>query len=122
MTEESEAARPEGVQPGPVAPPPNPVTNGVNRVWAFIVIQVSFLALSPFTGGFHNKVWSMLDSALLVSSIGITGLLFVLEDGIFRQLAFRAALVLYVCAVIDMSINILLTGWFGWERFGTGAG
>ena len=48
------------------------------RTVIFLGIQVFFLALSPWTGGFHNKVWSMLDSALLVSAIGMTSLVFVL--------------------------------------------
>lgn len=92
------------------------------RTLIFLGIQVFFLALSPWTGGFHNKVWSMLDSSLLVSAIGITGLVFVLESPKIRRLAFRIGLVLYVLAVIDMSINILLTGWLGWEKVGMGTG
>ena len=90
------------------------------RVFIFLGIQIGFLIASPLTGGFHNKVWSMLDSAILISSIGITGLLFVLDGARVRRIVFGIAVVLYVLAIIDMSVNVLMTGWLGWEKIGTG--
>ena len=87
-----------------------------NRIITFIVIQVFFLAISPLAGGFNYKVWSMIDSSLLVLSIGITGLMLVLESKRTRDVAFRAAVVLYVLAVLDMSVNILVSGWTGWHK------
>ena len=87
-----------------------------NRIMTFIAIQVFFLAISPLTGGFNYKVWSMIDSSLLVLSIGITGLTLVLESKRARDVAFRAAVVLYVLAVLDMSVNILVSGWTGWDN------
>ena len=92
----------------------------LTRTFIFLAIQLGFLVASPWAGGFHNKIWSMLDSSILISSIGITGLVFVLESFKARQKVFRVAIVLYVAAVVDMSVNVLLTGWLGWERFGTG--
>ena len=57
----------------------------------------------------------MLDSALLVLSIGITGLVFTLDSPSHRKAAFRVAMILYVLGVLDMSLNILLSGVLGWE-------
>jgi hypothetical protein len=85
------------------------------RIGLFVLIQLGFLAVSPLAGGFHRKVWSQLDSALLVSSIGITCLMFVLEKETIRKIAFKVAILLYILAVIDMSVNILLSGWLGWK-------
>ncbi len=93
----------------------------MTRTFIFLAIQVCFLIVSPFTGGFHMKVWSMLDSAILIASIGITGLVFVLDSVRARRTAFKIAIGLYLAAVIDMSINILLTGWLGWEKLSLGA-
>ncbi len=84
------------------------------RLITFVVIQVFFLLVSPLAGGFHYKTWSMLDSAILVISIGLTGLVFVLASKKGRELAFRAAVVLYILGVVDISLNILLSGWLGW--------
>ncbi len=86
------------------------------RITAFIIIQVLFLLVSPLAGGFHYKIWSMLDSAILVVSIGLTGLLFVLENRRSRTLVFKAAVVLYILGVVDIALNILLSGWLGWEK------
>jgi len=86
----------------------------MKRAVTFIVIQAVFLAISPLTGGWHYKIWSMLDSAILVLSIGLTGLMFVIEGAKFRRLIFKVAVALYVMAVVDMSLNILLSGWLGW--------
>ena len=92
----------------------------MTRTFIFLGIQIGFLIASPFAGGFHNQVWSMLDSAILISSIGITGLLFVLDSERARRIVFKIVVVLYVCDVVDMSINVLLTGWLGWEEMGLG--
>lgn len=90
------------------------------RIFIFLGIQIGFLIASPFTGGFHNTMWSMLDSAILISSIGITGLLFVIDAPRARKIVFIVAIVLYVCAIIDMSVNVMLTGWLGWKDIGMG--
>ncbi|MBN1254463.1 MAG: hypothetical protein JXA50_04250 [Deltaproteobacteria bacterium] len=84
------------------------------RTSAFIGLQLFFLAISPFTGGFHKEVWSMLDSSILVLSIGITGLIYILENQSLRKTFFNIALILYILAVLDMSLNILLSGVLGW--------
>jgi hypothetical protein len=87
-----------------------------SRMFAFAVVQVVFLAVSPLAGGFHYEMWSMLDSSILVLSLGLTGLAFVLIDTKVRKAAITAALVLYVLGVLDISINILLSGWIGWAE------
>ncbi|MCX6924577.1 MAG: immunoglobulin domain-containing protein [Verrucomicrobia bacterium] len=38
----------------------------------FLGIQAFFLVISVFTGGFNFKLWSMLDTASMIQSIGIT--------------------------------------------------
>jgi hypothetical protein len=86
------------------------------RVMIFLAIQVFFLAVSPIAGGFHYKLWSMLDSAILVVSIGLTGLLFVLESRRARKRLFALAILLYVLGVIDISVNILISGITGWGK------
>ena len=85
-----------------------------NRTFIFMLIQGFFLLVSPFAGGFHYKIWSMLDSSILVISIGLTGLMFVLGAKVARDRVFRAAVALYVLGVLDISLNILLSGWLGW--------
>ena len=87
----------------------------VTRVKIFIGIQVGFLALSVFTGGFHFKLWSMLDSALLIQSIGVTALVVVLDEARLRRLAFRGAIILYLLGIFDMGINVLVSGVVGWQ-------
>src|SRR5260370_22077783 len=94
----------------PPEKPAPPVRDEVARVKIFIGIQVGFLVLSVFTGGFHFKLWSMLDSALLIQSIGVTALVLVLEEARHRRLAFRAAIILYLLAVLDMGINVCISG------------
>jgi hypothetical protein len=74
-----------------------------------------FLVVSIFTGGFHFKLWSMLDTALLIQSIGVTGLVVVLEEVRLRRLAFKAAIILYLLGLIDMGINVLISGVVGWK-------
>jgi hypothetical protein len=87
----------------------------VTRVKLFLGIQFFFLVVSVFTGGFNFKLWSMLDTALMIQSIGVTGLVLVLEEASLRRLAFRAAVILYLLAIIDMGINVLVSGVVGWK-------
>src|SRR3989442_194301 len=72
------------------------IADEVTRVKLFLGIQVFFLVLSVFTGGFHFKLWSMLDTALLIQSIGVTSLVLVLEDARLRRFAFKTAIILYL--------------------------
>ncbi len=104
--------------PAPVveqAKPQAPVTDELTRVKIFLGIQAFFLVVSVFTGGFNFKLWSMLDTALMIQSIGVTALVVVLEEARHRRLAFRAAIVLYLLAVLDMGINVLISGVVGWH-------
>lgn len=100
----------------PALPPPTPaIADEITRVKLFIWIQIFFLIISIFTGGFHFKVWSMLDTALLIQSIGITALVVVLDEPGLRRMAFRAAIVLYLLGLIDMGLNVLISGAVGWS-------
>jgi hypothetical protein len=85
------------------------------RVKIFIGIQIFFLLISIITGGFHFRAWSMLDSALLIQSLGVTGLVVVLEGARAQRLAFRVAIVIYLLAVLDMGINVVVSGIVGWQ-------
>jgi hypothetical protein len=69
-----------------------------------------------FTGGFNFKLWSMLDTALMIQSIGVTALVVVLDEAKHRRLAFRVAIILYLLAVLDMGINVLISGVAGWRK------
>ena len=95
-----------------------PVPDEVARVKVFIWLQLFFLVVSIFTGGFHFALWSMLDTALLIQSIGITGLVLVLEEARLRRLAFRTAIVFYLMGLLDMGINVLVSGVVGWNAPG----
>lgn len=95
--------------------PAPPVGDEVARVKLFLGIQLFFLAVSVFTGGFNFKLWSMLDSALLIQSIGVTSLVLVLDEGRQRRLAFKTAVLLYLLALLDMGINVLISGVVGWK-------
>jgi hypothetical protein len=102
----------------PNSPPLNPlpaISDETTRVKVFIWLQLFFLFVSIFTGGFHYKLWSMLDSALLIQSIGITGLVVVLDQPRLRRLAFTTAIILYLLALLDMGINVLVSGVVGWH-------
>ena len=102
----------------PVAPEPPPqpvVTDELTRVKIFLGIQAFFLVVSVFTGGFNFKLWSMLDTALMIQSIGVTALVVVLEEARHRRLAFKVAIVLYLLAVLDMGINVCISGVVGWK-------
>ena len=91
------------------------VADEFTRVKIFLGIQAFFLAVSVFTGGFNFKLWSMLDTALMIQSIGITALVVVLEDARQRRLAFKAAILIYLLAVLDMGINVCVSGVVGWK-------
>lgn len=93
----------------------SPPMDEVTRVKLFLGIQAFFLVVSVFTGGFNFKLWSMLDTALMIQSIGVTALVVVLEEARLRRLAFRAAIVLYLLAVLDMGVNVLVSGVVGWK-------
>jgi hypothetical protein len=83
----------------------------------FMTIQFLFLILSGFTGGFNYKLWSMLDSALLIQAIGITALVVVLADTWLRRLVFKVAIFLYLVGIFDMGINVLISGVVGFGKF-----
>ena len=85
------------------------------RVKLFLGIQLFFLGISVFTGGFNFKLWSMLDSALLIQSIGVTSLVLVLDESRHRRLAFKTAVVIYLLALLDMGVNVLVSGVVGWK-------
>ena len=93
----------------------NRVADELTRVKIFLGIQAFFLVVSVFTGGFNFKLWSMLDTALMIQSIGVTALVVVLEDAKHRRLAFKVAIVLYLLAVLDMGINVCVSGVVGWK-------
>jgi hypothetical protein len=95
--------------------PPTPLADEVTRVKLFLGIQAFFLVVSVFTGGFQFKLWSMLDTALMIQSIGVTGLVLVLEGARLRRLAFNAAIILYLLGLLDMGINVLVSGVVGWR-------
>ena len=82
----------------------------------FITIQFLFLILSGFTGGFNFKLWSMLDSALLIQAIGITALVVVVDDTWLRRLVFKVAIFFYLAGIFDMGINVLISGVVGFQR------
>src|SRR5271169_5343123 len=97
-------------------PKPNPHdATEVTRVKLFLGMQFFFLVVSVFTGGFNFKLWSMLDTALMLQSIGVTSLVLVLEEAKLRRLAFRTAVVIYLLAILDMGINVLISGVVGWK-------
>jgi hypothetical protein len=104
--------------PTPLFEPPTPrpfIPDELTRVKIFLGIQAFFLVISVFTGGFNFKLWSMLDTALMIQSIGVTALVVVLEEPKLRRLAFRVAIILYLLAVLDMGINVLISGVVGWR-------
>ena len=89
----------------------------MQRYQIFVGIQIFFLIISLITGGFNFKVWSMLDTSILIVSIGVTGLLFILDNTKLRQTIFYTSIILYLLAVVDMAINILISGAVGWGGF-----
>jgi hypothetical protein len=110
---------PKIVAPDIEEPPSQPVvTDELTRVKIFLGIQAFFLVISVFTGGFNFKLWSMLDTALMIQSIGITALVVVLEEARHRRLAFKVAIIIYLLAVLDMGINVCISGVVGWRAAG----
>ena len=95
--------------------PQTAVADELTRVKLFLGIQAFFLVVSVFTGGFNFKLWSMLDTALMIQSIGITALVVVLEDARHRRLAFKVAIIICLLAVLDMGINVCISGVVGWR-------
>lgn len=91
------------------------VADELTRVKIFLGIQAFFLVVSIFTGGFNFKLWSMLDTALMIQSIGVTALVVVLEEARHRRIAFKVAIILYLLAVLDMGINVCVSGVVGWK-------
>jgi hypothetical protein len=94
---------------------PSQVADELTRVKIFLGIQAFFLVVSVFTGGFNFKLWSMLDTALMIQSIGVTALVVVLDEAKHRRLAFKVAIILYLLAVLDMGINVCISGVVGWK-------
>jgi len=94
---------------------PATVADELSRVKIFLGIQAFFLVISVFTGGFNFKLWSMLDTALMIQSIGVTALVIVLEEARHRRIAFKAAIILYLLAILDMGINVCVSGVVGWK-------
>jgi hypothetical protein len=104
-----------GTPPVETPKPQATIADELTRVKIFLGIQAFFLVVSVFTGGFNFKLWSMLDTALMIQSIGVTALVVVLEDARHRRLAFKVAIVLYLLAVLDMGINVCISGVVGWR-------
>ena len=103
-------------------PKPNPNdSTEVARVKLFLGMQFFFLVVSIFTGGFNFKLWSMLDTALMLQSIGVTSLVLVLDEAKHRRLAFRVAVIIYLLAILDMGINVLVSGVVGWKAYPSAA-
>jgi len=95
--------------------PQTVVADELTRVKIFLGIQAFFLVVSVFTGGFNFKLWSMLDTALMIQSIGVTALVVVLDEARQRRAAFKVAILLYLLAVVDMGINVCVSGVVGWR-------
>ena len=107
---------PKIVPPEVEEPPTQPaITDELTRVKIFLGIQAFFLVVSVFTGGFNFKLWSMLDTALMIQSIGVTALVVVLDEARQRKMAFKVAIILYLLAVLDMGINVCISGVVGWK-------
>ena len=99
-------ARPASASPSGSANP--------SRLRTFLMVQVIFLLITPLTGGFHFKAWSMLDTALMLGAIGMTALVPVMDSEPQRRLVLRIAIGLYVLAIFDMSANVVISGILGW--------
>jgi len=99
----------------PTPPSLEPTRVELSRFKAFLFIQFLFLGASPLAGGFHLSIWTMLDTSFLVLSIGMSALAFVLETRKGRRLVFRIGAILYALGVLDMAVNILLSGVYGWK-------
>jgi hypothetical protein len=93
-----------------------PTMSDAARVKMFLAIQVAFLMLTPFTGGFHFSLWSMMDTALMIQAIGVTAVVVVLDQEWMRVLAFRLAVCLYLSAIMAMGTAVLISGVVGWSQ------
>lgn len=102
--------------------PQEPSPYELGRFKTFLTIQVLFLLGSPLAGGFRFKPWSLLDSAILVLAIGLSGLAYVLETPKGRRTILNIAMWVYLIGVLDMAVNILLSGIFGWKLIVTSFG
>ena len=85
------------------------------RVKLFLAIQIFFLFMTPFCGGFHFALWSMMDTALMIQAIGITALVVVLDQEWMRVYAFRIAVLFYVSSIMAMGVAVLVSGVVGWS-------
>ena len=92
-----------------------PTMSDAARVKTFLIIQVFFLFITPFCGGFHFSFWSMMDTALMIQSIGVTALIVVLDQEWMRMLAFRTAVLFYLSSITAMGIAVLVSGIVGWS-------
>ena len=45
----------------------------------------------------------------------ITALVLVLDEARLRRVAFKVAIILYLAAVLDMGVNVLVSGVVGWK-------
>jgi len=115
MSTDQNPPQPPGARTADNRWPQPQVADELTRVKIFLGIQAFFLVVSVFTGGFNFKLWSMLDTALMIQSIGVTALVVVLEDARHRRLAFKVAIILYLLAVLDMGINVCISGVVGWK-------
>jgi hypothetical protein len=92
-----------------------PTMSDAARVKMFLIIQLFFLFITPFCGGFHFALWSMMDTALMIQAIGITALVVVLDQEWMRVYAFRIAVLFYVSSIMAMGIAVLVSGVVGWS-------
>ena len=106
------SAAPEINAASPVEPVPA-ISQEITRVKFFLFVQSLLLVVTAFTGAFNSKLLAMLDTALLIESIGLTSLILVLDEDKHRRLAFKTAVVLYLIALLDMGINVLISGVVG---------
>ena len=58
----------------------------------------------------------MLDTALMIQSIGVTSLVLILEEARLRRFAFKSAIILYLLGLVDMGVNVLVSGVVGWKN------
>ena len=92
-----------------------PTMSDAARVKLFLGIQIFFLFITPFCGGFHFALWSMMDTALMIQAIGITALVVVLDQEWMRVYAFRTAVLFYVSSIMAMGVAVLVSGVVGWS-------
>ena len=100
--------------PSAIAGHSSPTISDAARVKMFIAIQIFFLLLTPFCGGFHFALWSMMDTALMIQAIGITALVVVLDQQWMRVLAFRVAVLFYLSSITAVGVAVLVSGVVGW--------